>query len=178
MKITLIRHTSVDVPKGTCYGQTDVPLRDTFTEEAAITAGNINHETFDKVFVSPLSRCVRLADYCGYSDAIRDNRIMELNFGEWEMQHFEHITDPVIQEWFANFLHVPPTGGESFMMQFERVSRFLDELQGSNYDHVAAFTHGGVILCAQVYAGLIKFEEAFDRVTPYGGIVELQFPAK
>ena len=35
MKLTFIRHTSVDVPKGTCYGQTDVPLRDTFLQEAA-----------------------------------------------------------------------------------------------------------------------------------------------
>ena len=27
MNIYLIRHTSVDVPKGLCYGQSDVPLR-------------------------------------------------------------------------------------------------------------------------------------------------------
>ena len=36
MEIILIRHTSVDVPKGTCYGQTDVPLKPTFEQEAAI----------------------------------------------------------------------------------------------------------------------------------------------
>ena len=37
MIITLIRHTSVDVPPGVCYGQTDVPLKDTFVQEAAVT---------------------------------------------------------------------------------------------------------------------------------------------
>ena len=35
MVVYLIRHTSVDVPQGVCYGQTDVPLNPTFEEEAA-----------------------------------------------------------------------------------------------------------------------------------------------
>lgn len=34
MKVYLVRHTSVDVAPGTCYGQTDVPLRASFQEEA------------------------------------------------------------------------------------------------------------------------------------------------
>ena len=33
MEIYLIRHTSVDVPAGYAYGQTDVPLKPTFEEE-------------------------------------------------------------------------------------------------------------------------------------------------
>lgn len=34
MDIYLVRHTSVDVPKGYTYGHTDVPLRNTFQTEA------------------------------------------------------------------------------------------------------------------------------------------------
>lgn len=41
MNIYLIRHTSVDVPKGLCYGQSDVPLRPTFEAEAAVTKAKI-----------------------------------------------------------------------------------------------------------------------------------------
>ena len=37
MEVILVRHTSVDVPKGTCYGWTDVPVRDTFEQEAQAT---------------------------------------------------------------------------------------------------------------------------------------------
>ena len=37
MEVILVRHTSVDVPKGTCYGQTDVPVAATFEVEAAAT---------------------------------------------------------------------------------------------------------------------------------------------
>lgn len=41
MEIYLIRHTSVDVPAGYAYGQTDVPLRPTFEEEAQIVKEKI-----------------------------------------------------------------------------------------------------------------------------------------
>lgn len=173
MEITLIRHTAVDVPPGTCYGQTDVPLKESFPQEAARTAEQLREETFDAVFVSPLSRCTRLADYCGYRNAIRDERIKELDFGEWEMQKFDEISDPRLQEWYDDYFNVAATGGESFMMQLKRVSEFLDELRGKEYRQVAVFAHGGVLLCAQIYAGTVKKEEAFDALTPYGGVIRL-----
>ena len=36
MDVFLIRHTSVDVPKGFCYGATDVALSDSFAIEADV----------------------------------------------------------------------------------------------------------------------------------------------
>lgn len=173
MEITFIRHTSVDVPKGVCYGQTDVPLKESFLEEAAQTAEQLKEDAFDAIFVSPLSRCTRLAEYCGYPDAVRDERIKELDFGEWEMQKFDKIHDPRLQEWYSDYFNVPATGGESFMMQLRRVSEFLDEVRNKKYQRVAVFAHGGVLLCAQIYAGTIKKEEAFDALTPYGGVIRL-----
>ena len=174
MEVILIRHTSVDVPAGTCYGQTDVPLRGSFEEEAAATKAAL--ETYgpvDYAYTSPLSRCLRLAEYCGYGDAERDARIMEINFGEWEMKPFDVINDPRMQEWFDDYLHVAPTGGESFLEQYQRVAAFLDELRKKPYSRVAVFAHGGVLLCAQIYAGMVKLEEAFSALTPYGGIISL-----
>ena len=41
MEVILIRHTSVDVLPGVCYGQTDVPLKPTFEQEAAVTQENL-----------------------------------------------------------------------------------------------------------------------------------------
>ena len=97
MKVYLIRHTSVDVPAGTCYGQTDVPLRDSFEEEADAVFNRIEGMKFDKVYTSPLSRCLRLASYCGYTDAKRDHRLKEIDFGKWEMQKFSEIKDARIE---------------------------------------------------------------------------------
>lgn len=173
MEITLIRHTSVDVPRGVCYGQTDVPLRDSFFEEAALTKQNLGGAVFNAVYTSPLTRSVRLADFCGYPNAIRDNRLKEMNFGEWEMQPFDTNTDPHLQEWYEDYLNQPATGGESFAMVYQRVSDFLDELKPLGYQKVAIFAHGGVLVAAQVYAGYIHYEEAFQSLTPYGGIIRL-----
>lgn len=174
MEIYLIRHTSVDVPTGVCYGQYDVPLRESFECEAATVAEQLKGICFDEVFVSPLSRCVKLANYCGYPNACRDPRIMELNFGEWELKRWEDINDPRLQEWFDDYLNVQATGGESFMQQYARISRFLDEVKTQNYHRIAIFAHGGVLVSAQVYAGIMKPEDAFTSIPPYGSIIKLE----
>lgn len=174
MEIILIRHTSVDVPKGTCYGQTDVPLKPTFEQEAAVTLEKLNtYAPFDQVYTSPLSRCTRLATYCGFPEAIHDPRLLELNFGEWEMQNFNDIKDSRLQEWFDDYLNVPATNGESFCMQYKRVANFLDELKIKSYQKVAVFTHGGVLACAQIYAGLLEPENVFTSSIPYGSITNM-----
>ena len=40
MEIYLVRHTSVDIPAGYAYGQTDVPLRPSFEDEAEAVKKN------------------------------------------------------------------------------------------------------------------------------------------
>lgn len=50
MELTMIRHTSVDVPKGTCYGQSDVALASTFLEEAAAVKEKLLSDSFDTVY--------------------------------------------------------------------------------------------------------------------------------
>lgn len=173
MEIYLIRHTSVDVPAGVCYGQTDVPLKESFEQEASVVADHLNGLHFDEVFVSPLSRCVKLARFCGWADARRDPRLLELNFGSWEMKRWEDIRDPRLQVWFDDYLNVQATEGESFMQQNQRVSAFLDEIKKSSAQRIAVFTHGGVVVCAQVYAGVKTPEEAFTSIPAYGSITKL-----
>jgi alpha-ribazole phosphatase len=174
MEVILIRHTTPDVPTGTCYGQSDVPLKETFEEEAAVTKAALEAcGPVDRAYTSPLSRCTRLAAFCGYADAIRDPRLMELDFGEWEMKHFDDISDPRLQEWFADHINTPVTGGESFMMQYQRVSRFLDELRQVPANRVVIFAHGGVLVAAQIYAGLVTAEQGFSALTSFGGLIRI-----
>ena len=174
MEIYFIRHTSVDVPQGTCYGFTDVPLKDTFEAEASVTKSGLAGICFDKVYTSPLSRAARLAAYCGYPSAVRDDRLKEMNMGEWEMQRFDDITDAHLQEWYDDFLNQPTSGGESFRDLYARVSAFLDEVRTLPYRRVAAFAHGGVLICARVYAGEVSIKEGFKNLTPYGGIIKIK----
>ena len=174
MKVYLIRHTSPDVPKGTCYGQTDVPVAPTFREEAAATLAAIPDLKFDKVYSSPLTRARLLADYCGYPAPRLDNRLKELNFGRWEMQKYDEIDDPYIQEWYDNFVDAPIPGGESFHEMYDRVVDFLDELKTRDFENVLIFAHGGVLACARVYAGLCDLRHAFENLIPFGGMLTIE----
>lgn len=182
MEIYLVRHTSVDVPKGVCYGQTDVPLKESFLQEAEAVKANLQEivaqgdgdNFFDAVYTSPLSRCTRLAEHCGYGNAARELRIMEINFGRWEMQEFGKISDPRLEEWYANWLDVRATDGESFRDQYGRVSDFLNSLKAAGMDRVLLFAHGGVLACAKILSGQMDPKEAFAQLEDYGAIIKVE----
>ena len=175
MEIVLVRHTSVDVPRGTCYGWTDVPVRNTFEKEAEVTRQSLeSFLPFDKVFSSPLTRARKLAAYCGYPDAETDDRLKEMNMGEWEMQLYDKIKDPHLQEWYDDYIHQPTTGGESFLQQYQRVAAFLDELKGKPYQRVAIFAHAGVLISAGLYGGLYAWDNAWDNLADYGEFIVIR----
>ena len=166
-----MRHTSVEVPPGTCYGQTDVPLKNTFPREAqAVQRALALYGPCDEAYTSPLSRCIRLADYCGYPHARRDNRLLEINFGAWEMQLYDRIKDPRLQQWYDDYWHVAPTGGEPFTDQLLRVRAFLAELSAAPRRSVVLFTHAGVIACVRILLQLNRPEDAFNALPPYGSV--------
>ena len=174
MDIYLVRHPSVDVPPGYTYGQTDVSLRETFEEEASIVKSNLCGLSFDKVWTSPLSRCVKLATYCGYPDAEKDNRLKEINFGDWEMKPWEEISkDKHSKTWFKDWIHTRTPNGECLKDQYERVCSFIDEIRKRSYKNICIFAHGGILTCARVYVGEYSLKEAFNNVPPYGSIIKL-----
>lgn len=171
MKVYLVRHTSVAVPRGTCYGFTDVPLSSSFIEEASATLEKLKDVKFDAAFTSPLTRCIKLAIFCGFNNAIQDDRIKEMNFGDWEMQRFDDITDSRLQDWYNDWLHVACTNGESFKDQQARVYSFLNDLKKLPYNRVVVFTHGGVLVNASIYANLIDEKNAFSSLPNYGSVL-------
>ncbi len=177
MEIYFIRHTSVNVPAGFAYGQTDVPLKESFLEEAQVVKSALDNISFDMVYTSPLSRCSKLANYCGYADAKKDNRLMELNFGKWEMKSWEEISsDPESDKWFNNWIETPCPNGESFLDQFQRVSEFIKELNRNSYKRVCVFAHGGILTAAQVYNGIYSIQDAFKNIPSYGEVIKIKLP--
>jgi len=175
MQVVLIRHTSVAVPRGTCYGQTDVPVSDTFEQEAEQTLRNLQpFMPFDAVYSSPLTRARKLAAYCGYPTPTVDARLMEMNMGQWEMQLYDEIQDPHLQAWYQDYMHLPTTGGEAFPDLRARVASFLDQLRQQEHERVAVFAHGGVLVAAGLYAGLYTEENAWDHLVPFGGLITIE----
>lgn len=172
MKLYFIRHTAVDVPKGVCYGNSNVRLKKSFPKEADKVLKQIKDIAFDAVFMSPLARCVQLAYHCGFESAVPDHRLKELNFGDWEMQEWEKIKDDNLAAWYEDWLNIPATNGESFNDQYDRFSAFAAELPPLA-ETVAVFTHGGIVNCARIYAGEATIENVFDNTPDYGSITEL-----
>jgi len=172
--ITLIRHTSVACGPTICYGQTDVDVAESFMEEAEKVKQKLDNRTFDAVYSSPLQRCTKLANFCGYNNPIWDKRLMELNFGDWENTPWTEISDPHLQNWYADWINTRTTNGESFADQVERVGQFLEELKATNLKNVLIFTHAGVIRAIAILLGLVEINQAFsDYKVEYGEVVNI-----
>ena len=84
MNLIVVRHTSVSVPPGTCYGQTDIPLSVNFTIEFERIREKLQEYNYCAVYSSPLTRCSLLAEHLSNGlPVILDERLSELNFGKW-----------------------------------------------------------------------------------------------
>ena len=176
MEVYTIRHTSVAVPRGTCYGWTDVPVADTFEQEASLTHKNLSGIHFDRVFSSPLTRARKLAAACGFAQPVLDDRLKEMNMGDWENRLYDDIErqDPAIRKWFDDYMNLAATNGESYRDLYRRVASFFDDLRRQPYERVAIFAHGGVLVSALIYAGHVKPEDAFASLPPFGGIIRIE----
>lgn len=172
MKLLLIRHTSVAIPSGICYGQSDVPVAETFASEAASVKAELSKHKIGIAYTSPLSRCVKLANECGFPDAVKDSRLMEMNFGTWEMQRYDEISDPRIQLWYNDYINTKATSGESFMDQQTRFKSFINSLP-KGHDTIAVFTHAGIIMQAMILLQGRTLQQAFSAQPSYGSILEI-----
>lgn len=173
MKLTLVRHTSVEVPSGICYGITDVPLAPTFWSELEQIRKKLDGEMFDAAFSSPLGRCTKLAAEIIPDNHIRiDHRLTELDFGEWEMAEWNHIFEsPEGKNWFADYVNSRCPGGESFTDLIKRAELFMNELHQSSYGQLLVFTHAGIIRALMCLLQGKPAEEAFNTPLKYGQIV-------
>ncbi|MDO5035667.1 MAG: histidine phosphatase family protein [Porphyromonas sp.] len=177
--IDWIRHTSLQVTGDICYGHSDMPVSDSFEEEAQVVKERLADRKYDAVYVSPLSRARLLCEYCGYQDAIVDPRVMERDFGEWEMRRWEDIfalveTSEGRQYVGQNGELLPPNGESEFQLLC-RVRDFIEDLRTSRYQRVAVFCHGGVINSARFFHNDVELTNLFALVPLYGSITTLGY---
>ncbi len=176
MILHLIRHTKVNVEAGICYGQKDVELQETYPEELELVKNNIANLKFDAIYSSPLTRAKTLATDLFGDAAVIDDRLMELNFGDWEGKAWDEIKDPFLDKWMEDFVNKKCSNGESFVMLHQRVEEFLNELKDLKHEHVAIVTHGGVIRTIQAIHKKIELKEAFNEAPAnFGELIQLEF---
>lgn len=172
MEIYLIRHTQTARQKGLCYGQTDVPLAEDFFDKAREILKKMPANPL--VFSSPLSRCERLAQLIS-DEIIFDNRLQELNFGDWENVLFPEIDAEKLQYWTENFGTLAPPNGENFMQLYLRVESFWHDLLALENEQVVIVTHAGVIRALLAKILNLPLEKAFVFCVDLGSVHKLRY---
>ena len=142
MELFLIRHPAPAVPEGFCYGRSDIGL----AEEAAAGAKKLRRllPADIPLYTSPLARCRSVAERLCAAPIV-DARLIEMDFGQWEMRRWDEIEKTALDAWVADIFHFAPPGGESAAAMLARSLDFLDALRQSDASAAALLTHGGVL---------------------------------
>lgn len=198
--IYLIRHTTPAVDKGICYGQTDLDVTESFSEEAEMILRSLPAD-IAAVYSSPLQRCTRLASHLFPNmPLLLRPELMELHCGSWEMRGWDSLPKDEIDPWMEDFVNVRVPGGESYIDLYDRVMGCWAQIVGGVYGaaggsdgsgrqngsaggSIAVVAHGGVI--RSILAGitgtpLVDSFKAFSlhygcvvRVRPGEGLYEV-----
>ena len=149
MKIYVTRHGQTDYnKKRMMQGRSDIPLNETGIRQARDRRKSLGDIKFDAVYASPLSRAVQTAEIIGNvtrDEIITDERIIEANFGKYELMGYYSTGLPMMAYWSFPEIFPAPEGVETIRQRRERTSSFLKELEEKDYETVLVACHGGII---------------------------------
>lgn len=170
MEIYLIRHTTPLVENGTCYGQADLDIAQSFEAEASDLEGFIVAD-IQTIYTSPLQRCTKLANrlFPGKEKKVHPH-LMELNCGEWEMRKWDDIPGSETEPWMNDYVNIRVPGGESYSDLHKRCTE-LFESRLVNEMPLAVVTHAGVIRSILSHITQTPILESFTAFKIYYGCV-------
>ena len=175
MEIILVRHTTPKIAKGICYGQADLDVDDSFLEEIKPIIKEIPVNNTEIIYYSsPLKRCKKLAKKIS-NNIIFDDRLKELDFGDWELQNWDKINKKELDYWMNNFVNVAATNGESYLDLHARTTDFLLEVAKQKPKKVVIITHAGVIRSLYSFIKKTSLETSFDLKLQYGQVLEINY---
>ena len=160
--LVLVRHAEpVADARGRCYGTLDLELSPAGHEQSGALAGRLDPP--DAIVASPRLRAVQtarpVAELHGLEIEI-DDRLRELDFGDFEGRTYEEIErcEPeLFRAWMTSPTTVQFPNGESYSDLRVRATAALDEIR-MQHAHALVVTHGGVIR-----AGLASWLELPDH---------------
>lgn len=177
MILYLIRHTQPDVQAGICYGQTNLGLADSFQAEVEAIKARLGEVALTHSFSSPLQRCFKLAQELSGKKLIHtDDRLMELNFGDWEMKSWDEINQSEAGKiWFSDFIHKPCPNGECYINLQDRIINFMQGFKSiPDNSQVLIVTHAGPIRSFLTLLEGVEPTTSFDQMVHYGDIIKLE----
>ena len=163
-RIHFIRHAICQAnEEGRYCGITESEISPRGRRELIAKAEKYVYPPADKVYVSPLKRCISTAAFLypeGYARVVPELR--EMNFGDFEGKLLTEIKDlPEYKAFLKGGLDNPPPNGESLRSVVTRCCEGLDfiirDMMANGYESAVAVTHGGIIMNMMSCFGLPKY---------------------
>jgi len=178
MQLFVIRHAETVANSEKRYlGHTDSPLTPLGRQQAEELAEVFPGRQPEVVFVSDLPRAMATARPLVERTGVQvkaDARLRELDFGRIDGLTYSSAMEAYnkdMQEWYDDYEHKAPPGGETLAAMRARVFEFVAELLEQPYKTVVVFTHGGVFNLLLAHATGQPFGSAWS--TP-GEITEME----
>lgn len=184
MKLTLVRHTSLDIDPQICYGQSDVDVSANFDAERLELQQKLADFEFDAIYTSPLRRCHQLAQSLCADPSLKltkseiqlDERLKELNFGDWEMSPWDAIPRDVFDVWANDYANLAPPKGETFSQLHARAKSFIEDASSHSHGkHLLLITHGGLIRALIAEVLQMPLKRLFRISIDHASITQLEF---
>lgn len=154
-QLYLVRHGQTDWNvEGRYQGQTDWPLNAVGRAQAQALAQQLAGIPFEAVYSSDLKRAWETAEILGAALGVAvqlDERLREINLGEWEGQRVAEIKTRYPAVWAARAqdpLHTRAPGGESAAELAVRVAQAADAVARAHPGGPVLVVSHGVALAA------------------------------
>ncbi|MBR5121692.1 MAG: histidine phosphatase family protein [Oscillospiraceae bacterium] len=163
LRIHFIRHGITEAnEQGVYVGLSESPISALGKKELEKKTDDFIYPEVDKVYVSPLKRCIATASFIyphGYARVVPELR--EMNFGDFEGKKATELQGrPDYMQFLKGGLDNPPPNGESLRSVTERcieaVQFIVEDAMKNGYKSVAVVTHGGIIMNIMGCFGLPK----------------------
>lgn len=172
--VYLVRHTSPDIAPSICYGQSNIDVAANFPEELALIKHKLAGIKSAICFTSPSIRCAKLAEALNSGAVIKDKRLMELDFGDWELHPWDTIPRDAFDHWAHDHVNQAPPNGETFSQLHQRATEFLMQVNANSAGaSIVVVTHGGVIRALLAEALGLTLMNVFRIQIDYSSVTQL-----
>lgn len=152
LNIYLLRHgqTQWNAEGNKYCGRTDLPLTEKGLTQAASVCEQLKDYAFDAIYSSPLERAFNTAVIAGgEKEVIKDERLIEADFGEWEgktKEQFISENEALWESWMNDPLQTRAGGtGETAAEIIKRVDEFFTFLRHKYQSgNILVVAHNGV----------------------------------
>ncbi len=200
MRLIMIRHPKTEAnERKLVYGRTDALYSEAGRTSIPGIVEKLHDVKIDRIYSSPLTRTRLLAEAIAADhgvavgesadhtvvapDIIMDDRILEMNFGQ-----FENMTIPELEEKYPgefaeyrkNFNDCVVPGGESFRQLSERTVDFLKDIYqrheiGGSEETVVVVSHSMVIHAAIGYLMDIDLDDVWRVKVEPGSMIDFDW---